>query len=605
MKVTLFRMADLFDLCNKLPGKPGIYKFLDKEGQIIYIGKAKNLKKRVSSYFRRTNYENRKILVLVKKVANIEYIIVESESDALLLENSLIKKFQPKYNIQLKDDKTFPWICVKNEPFPRVFHTRKYIKDGSLYFGPYTSMSTVRTILALIRQLFKIRTCNYFLSKTNIENNKFKPCLEYHLGNCMAPCIGNQLEDEYNENIDQVKYLLKGNISGVINYLKNLMNEYSTGLKFENAQEIKEKIMILEGYQSKSTVVNPAINDLDVFSYIDDEKSAFVNYMKIINGAINQSHTVQIKKRLNESKNDLLLFAIVDIRQRMFSESKEIVVPFFPGEGINDVKFVIPKKGDKKSLLNLSERNLKYFIAEHDKQAEQLKEKTPDNIILQQLKMDLKLPELPTHIECFDNSNIQGKNPVAACVVFKNGKPLKREYRHFNIKSVVGPNDFASMEEVIYRRYKRLREENKGLPQLIIIDGGKGQLSSAYKSLVKLDLSRQISIIGIAKRLEEIYVPKDPVPIYFDKSSPSLKLIQYMRNEAHRFGIQFHRQKRDKSSISSELNNIKGIGKQTVELLFSKFKSIEKIKNVTFESLAGIIGKSKAKIIQEYFKKEN
>ncbi len=594
-------MLEINKILKNIPDKPGIYQFYNKKNDIIYIGKAKNLRKRVNSYFQRTHYENNKLKTLVNQTVNIDYIIVETESDALLLENSLVKKYQPKYNVQLKDDKTFPWICIKNERFPRVFHTRTYAKDGSIFYGPYTSMAIVRTVLNLIRQLFKIRTCNYILSEKNIKAGRFKVCLEYHIGNCKAPCVGLQNIKEYDENVDQIKSILKGNISSVIGYLKSLMKSYAKSLKYEEAQEIKEKIEILERYKSKSTVVNPLIDDLDVFSYLDDRVNAYVNYIKIVNGAIIQSHTVELKKKLDEAKEDLILFAIIDIRQKLYSKSKEVVLPFKPNIDVDGIKFIIPKKGDKLKLLQLSERNLKYYKLEKDKINEIFKEKSPANKILIQLKDNLRLFEIPEYIECFDNSNIQGTNPVASCVVFKGGKPLRSEYRHYNIKSVKGPDDYASIEEVVYRRYLRLINENHPLPHLIVIDGGKGQLSSAYKSLEKLNLLRQIAVIGIAKKLEEIYVPKDSIPIYLNKNSTSLKLLQNIRNEAHRFGIQFHRQKRSATLISSEINNIKGIGNQTVEKLFKIFKNIENIKSASENELEKVVGKSKSKIIINYF----
>lgn len=594
-------MPDLNKIIKNIPDKPGIYQFYNKKNDIIYIGKAKNLRKRVNSYFQKTHYENNKLKTLVNQTVSIDYIVVETESDALLLENSLVKKYQPKYNVQLKDDKTFPWICIKNERFPRVLYTRTYTKDGSIFYGPYTSMATVRTVLNLIRQLFKIRTCSYVLSEKNIKAGKFKVCLEYHIGNCKAPCIGLQNIKEYNENIEQIKSILKGNISSVIVYLKSLMKSYANSLKYEEAQEIKEKIEILERYKSKSTIVNLSINNLDVFSYLDDQANAYINYIKIVSGAIIQSHTVELKKKLDESKEDLLLFAMIDIRQKLYSESKDVVLPFKPKVELDGIKFVIPKKGDKLKLLQLSERNLKYYKLEKDRIKETFKEKSPINKILIQLKDDLRLSEIPEYIECFDNSNIQGTNPVAACVVFKEGKPLKSEYRHYNIKSVKGQDDYASIEEVVYRRYSRLINENHPLPQLIVIDGGKGQLSSAYKSLEKLNISKQIAIIGIAKKLEEIYVPKDSIPIYLNKNSASLKLLQKIRNEAHRFGIQFHRQKRSATLTTSEINNIKGVGSQTVEKLFKMFKNIENIKNASIKDLEKVIGKSKSKIITNYF----
>ena len=589
-------------LIKVLPDKPGVYLFIDKSGRIIYVGKAKRLKKRVASYFTK-NHESGKTRILVNKIVDIRHIVVDTETDALLLENNLIKKYQPRYNVLLKDDKTYPYICVKNEPFPRVFMTRNPVKDGSFYFGPYTSVRMVRLILDMFRQLYRLRTCKYNLSKENINSNKFKVCLEYHINNCLAPCVGLQDEDSYNESIEQVKQILKGDIKKVIENLKQSMLQYAENFEYENAQSLKEKIQLLENYRSKSMVVNPAIHNVDVFSIADDEQFAYINFMKIINGAIIQVHTVEIKKKLNESLNDLLLLAIVDIRQTFKSVSKEVLLPFKPDQDIEGIQFVVPKIGDKKKLLELSEKNLKFYMLEKNKQRANLDPEKYTKRILEKMKKDLRLQELPRHIECFDNSNIQGTNPVAACVVFRNAKPYKKEYRHFHVKSVEGPDDFASMEEIIYRRYKRLLDEQKDLPQLIIIDGGKGQLSAALKSLEKLGLRGKISIIGIAKKLEEIYFPGDSVPLYLDKNSETLKVIQHARNEAHRFGISFHRQMRSKKFLHSELEYISGIGKKTIEQLYARFKTFDEIKNASLEELSQAIGIAKAQIIYRYFQK--
>lgn len=585
----------------ELPSKPGVYRFYDKTDNLLYVGKAKNLKKRVSSYFSKQHHSG-KTNILVSKIENIKPIIVETESDALLLENNLIKEHQPKYNILLKDDKTFPWICIKNEPFPRVFTTRTYIKDGSKYFGPYTSGKTVRTILDLINALFKLRTCKYNLSEENISRKKFKVCLEYHIGNCKAPCIGNQKEKDYNINIDQIEHILKGNLKTIKEYLSNLMHEHAENYKFEEAAEIKNKLDLIDNYRSKSTIVHPTINNIDVFTIINDVNTAYINYFKIIDGAIIQSYTGEYKKQLDENKEELLSSAIIDIRNKYHSNSKEIILPFNPDFEIPGAKIHIPQIGDKKKLLDLSERNLKYYRFEKLKQLEKVNPEKHTERILNTIQKDLRLNKLPVHIECFDNSNIQGTNPVAACVVFKNTKPAKKEYRKFNIKTVEGANDFASMEEVIYRRYKRLVEENKELPQLIVIDGGKGQLSSAVKSIKKLNLFNKIAIIGIAKKLEEIYFPGDSIPLYLDKNSESLKVIQHLRNEAHRFGITFHREKRSKEFIQSELNTIKGIGTKTAEALLAHFNSIDNIKTANIDSIASIIGKSKATIVYTHFR---
>jgi len=592
---------DLKSLISVLPDNPGVYLFFNEEGTVIYVGKAKNLKKRVSSYFNKTP-DNGKTRVLVKKIRDIKHIVVETEEDALLLENNLIKKYQPRYNILLKDDKTFPWIVIKNEPFPRVFQTRNIVRDGSLYFGPYTSGGMVRTLLDLFRHLFPLRTCNYNLSKENIEKKKFRVCLEYHIGNCKAPCIGAYNEIEYEKDIQQVKDILKGNISSVIKYLKELMKEYSLNLEFEKAEEIKKRIDTLSGYQSKSTVVNPKMSDVDVFSYIEDESAGYVNYLKVINGAIIQSHTMEFRKKLNESKDEILQMAVSEVKNRSKQLAKEILVPFRLSVMFSGSRFLVPKIGDKKKLLELSERNVKYYRLEKLKQIANSKKLTRDQRILETMKQDLRLKDLPVHIECFDNSNIQGHYPVAACVVFKNAKPAKKEYRHFNIKTVEGPNDFASMEEVVYRRYKRLLEEKKELPQLIIIDGGKGQLGAAMNSLRKLDLDEKIAVIGIAKRLEELFYPSDPVPLYLDKNSETLKVIQNLRNEAHRFGITFHRNKRSRDFVKSQLENIPGVGEKTIKSLYGKFGSFNKIKEATEEQLTELLGKSKGKLVYSVLK---
>jgi len=584
-----------------LPDNPGIYQFLDKDGKIIYVGKAKNLKKRVSSYFRQ-HHEYGKTRVLVKKIHNIDHIVVPTETDALLLENNLIKKYQPRYNVLLKDDKTYPWICIKNERFPRIFTTRTLVKDGSEYFGPYTSMKTVRTLLDLIKDLYKIRTCSYDLSREKIAQGRYKVCLEYHLGNCLGPCEGFQSHQDYQEQITAVREILKGNFKDSIYRFRNKMNDLAAAMKFEEAHEIKEKIEVLENYQSKSTVVNPKISNVDVFSVVSDQEYGYVNFLQISHGAIIRAHTIEMKKKLDESDRELLELAITELRSRFNSLSKEILVPF-QVDVVKDVKVSIPKLGDKRRILELSLRNAKLYRQERFKQ---IKITDPDrhvNRIMEQMKKDLRLSVEPRHIECFDNSNIQGTNPVAACVVFKDAKPSKKDYRHFNIKTVVGPDDFASMEEVVHRRYKRLVEENEPLPQLIIIDGGKGQLSSALKSLDLLGLRGKIAIIGIAKRLEEIYYPGDSIPLYLDKKSETLKIIQQLRNEAHRFGITFHRQKRSKSAINSELLQIKGVGEKTATELLKKFKSVKRIKAATKEELSEHVGQAKAEIIYNALQK--
>ena len=586
-----------------LPNAPGVYQYFDKEDVIIYVGKAKNLKKRVASYFTKT-HENGKTRVLVKKIVRIKHIVVNTETDALLLENNLIKKYKPRYNVLLKDDKSYPWLCIKKERFPRIFMTRRVIKDGSEYFGPYTSVKTVRVLLDLIKELYQLRTCNYDLSAQNINEGKYKVCLEYHLKNCKGPCEALETEAHYNESIKEIRNIIKGNFKESLEKFNKMMLDFAQKMEFEEAQKIKEKLDLLSNYQSKSTIINPSINNVDVFTIISDETHGYANFLKISNGSIIQSHTTEIKKKLDETDKELLELFIIEIRQRFDSQSPEIYVPFKVdiGEGI---KVTIPKLGDKKRIVELSERNAKYYRQE---QFKQIKIVDPDRHvkrIMAQMKKDLRLKEEPRHIECFDNSNIQGTNPVAACVVFRDGKPSKKEYRHYNIKTVVGPDDFASMEEVVYRRYKRLLSEGKSLPQLIIIDGGKGQLSSALKSLDILGLRGKIAIIGIAKRLEEIYYPDDPIPLYLDKKSETLKITQYLRNEAHRFGITFHRNKRSKSALQSELEQIPDVGKQTITTLLRKFKSAKRVKEASLADLKEAIGYARAVKVHQYYHKEN
>ncbi|ETN94537.1 excinuclease ABC subunit UvrC [Zhouia amylolytica] len=582
-----------------IPNNPGVYQFYDKEGKILYVGKAKNLKKRVSSYFHK-EHDSGKTRVLVKKIVEIRHIVVPTETDALLLENNMIKKYQPRYNVMLKDDKTYPWICIKNERFPRVFSTRKLVRDGSEYFGPYTNVRTVRALLELIKDLYPLRTCSYDLSKEKIDAGRYKVCLEYHIGNCLGPCEGLQSTESYDQQIKAIREIVKGNFKESLQLFKKQMKDFAEALKFEEAQKIKEKLEVLENYQAKSTIVHPRITNVDVFTVVSDEAYGYVNFLQLSYGAIIRSHTIEMKKKLDETDRELLELAIIELRQRFHSQSKEIYVPFeiTMEEGI---KVTIPKVGDKRKLLDLSERNAKFYRQERFKQAKITDPDRHVNRLMAQMKKDLRLSEEPRHIECFDNSNIQGTNPVAACVVFKNGKPSKKDYRHFNIKTVEGPDDFASMEEVVYRRYRRLLDENQSLPQLIIIDGGKGQLSSALKSLDALGLRGQIAIIGIAKRLEEIYYPGDSIPMYLDKKSETLKVIQYLRNEAHRFGITFHRQKRSKAAIDSELENIPGVGEKTAVELLKEFKSVKRIKEASIEKLIEVVGVSKAQKIYEAF----
>ena len=594
-------IARLKKLVAVLPESPGVYQYLDKNGTIIYVGKAKRLKRRVSSYFNKYQ-ERAKIRVLVRNINDIKHIVVDSEQDALLLENNLIKKYQPRYNSLLKDDKTYPWICVKNEPFPRIFSTRKFVRDGSTYFGPYTSGFAMKTLLELIRQLYPIRTCALNLSHDAVVKGKYKICLEHHIGNCLGPCEGRQTEEDYAEAVSNIKEILKGNSNAVLELLKTKMNALSKDYKFEEAQQIKNKIDKLSEFQSKSTIVSPTIHNVDVFSIIDDDDCAYINFMKVVNGAIVQVHTFEMQKHIEEDKESTLLSVIQEARERYLSTSHEIIVPFDLDFELDNITFTIPQRGDKKKLLELSQRNALTY--KHEKLKQQLNrnpEKRTERI-METMKKDLRLKECPVLIEGFDNSNIQGTNPVASCVVFRNGKPSKRDYRHFNIKTVVGANDFASMEEIIYRRYSRQLEEGNELPQLILIDGGKGQLGAAVNSLTKLGLMGKISVIGIAKRLEELYYPGDPVPLYLDKNSETLKVLQNVRNESHRFGITFHRDKRSKAFLVSELDNIKGIGDKTKEALFNELKTIDAIRTAPVETLEKIVGKAKAVVVANYFR---
>tara|TARA_R110000765_G_scaffold371883_1_gene462197 strand:+ start:583 stop:2379 length:1797 start_codon:yes stop_codon:yes gene_type:complete len=591
---------DLEIQLKTLPNSPGVYQYYDKTGRLLYVGKAKNLKKRVSSYFNK-KHDSARTHVLVKKIVEIKHIVVNSETDALLLENNLIKKYQPRYNVMLKDDKSYPWICIKKERFPRVFPTRRLIKDGSEYYGPYTSMKTVHTLLDLIKGLYPLRTCNYDLSEEKIDAGKYKVCLEYHLGNCYGPCEDKYSAKDYHDNIDAIREIVKGNFKDSLFRFRNRMKEYADNMEFEEAQRIKDKIDILEGYQAKSTVVNPKINNVDVFSIVSDEGYGYVNFLQLSHGAIIRSHTLEIKKKLAENDQELLEIGIVEIRQRFNSRSSEIYVPFKVEVG-EDLKVTVPQLGDKKRIVELSERNAKYFRMERFKQTKIVDPDRHTNRLMAQMKADLRLNEEPRHIECFDNSNIQGTNPVAACVVFKNGKASKKDYRKFNIKTVTGANDFASMEEVVFRRYRRLLNEGEDLPQLIIVDGGKGQLSSGVKALETLGLRGKIAIVGIAKRLEEIYYPGDSIPLYLDKKSESLKIIQQLRNEAHRFGITFHRNKRSNAALGTELDMITGIGEKTVVELLKHFRSVKNVKEASEHNLAEIIGPAKAKLIHNYYK---
>lgn len=589
---------------EKIPPSPGIYQYFDATKKLIYIGKAKNLKKRVNSYFQKI-HSSKKLSLLVEKIFKIEYILTRDEYEALLLENNLIKKHKPFFNIQLRDDKTYPWICIKNEPFPRVFFTRNFIKDGSQYYGPYSSLKVVQSLLSFIREIYMLRSCSLDLREEKIAKKKYKVCLEYHIKNCKGPCEGLETPSQYEENIKQIKEILRGDFGAPIEFMKEKMFRFADELDFEKAQGLKEKINLLKNYQAKSIVVNPSISEVDVFSIINDEDFAYVNFMKIVNGCIIQSYNLEIKKKMDESLESMLKYAIIHVRELFSSDSKEIYLPLELDLNIPNVKISLPKIGDKKKILELSLINLKHYRQNRLEKLHFLDPSAAKNRIMKQMKEDLKLKKEPRHIECFDNSNLQGTNPVAACVVFREGKPSKKEYRKFSIKTVEGPDDFASMREVIYRRYKKLIEENQSLPELIVIDGGKGQLSAALESLKELDLIDQIQILSIAKRLEEIYFPGDPMPLYLNKTSETLKIIQRLRDEAHRFGLSFHRQKRSKLALSSELDFISGIGEKTRNILLSHFGSLKAISETSLENLKELVGESRAKKIQNFFLEKN
>ncbi|WP_320054851.1 excinuclease ABC subunit UvrC [uncultured Acetobacteroides sp.] len=588
-------------LVEILPNQPGVYQYLDEEGVVIYVGKAKDLKKRVSSYFTSRRYESKKLMVLVRKIRDIKHIVVPTESDALLLENNLIKKLQPRYNINLKDDKTYPWIAIKNELFPRVFSTRRYVKDGTRYFGPYTSVTRLRTLLDLIKQIYHLRTCNLNLDENSISKAKYKPCLEYHIGNCKAPCVNYSLISEYDNSVKEISEILRGNLGDLLSMLKCKMEIAASDYRFEEAHIIKQKIEMMETYQSKSVIVSTSITNLDVFSVVMDSSNAYANSMRVKNGMVVQSHNFEIKLQIEEEKESILSFVIAEIHERLGFVSREVVVPFLPDQEFPNSTYTIPQRGDKLKLLELSEKNAKMFRMEKLKQLEKVDPERHTARILNTIKKDLQLDELPVHIECFDNSNIQGSNPVAACVVFRDAKPSKKDYRHFNVKTVVGPDDFASMREIVYRRYRRMLDEGESLPNLIVIDGGKGQLSAAVESLKKLDIIHKIPVVGLAKKMEEIYFPNDPIPLYLDKNSESLKVLMHIRDEAHRFGITFHRNKRSSSFIKSEIKSIPGIGEKSAMELYGKFKTVAKMREASEEEIAQVVGAHRAKIIFEYF----
>ncbi len=594
----------LKNIIRNIPQKPGCYQYYDDKGVIIYVGKAKNLKKRVSSYFTKNHEDSPKTRILVSKIKDIKYIIVESEEDTLLLENSLIKEFQPRYNVMLKDDKSYPSIVIRNEYFPRIEITRKILKDGSKYFGPYSNVLSVKTLLELIHKLYPIRTCSLNLTPEKIAEGKYKVCLEYHIKRCKGPCVGLQDFEEYIKNVNAIQEILKGNTNLVSESIYSEMQALAEKQEFEEANKLKEKFILIENFKNKSTVVSSIKYNIDVFSYDEDADAGYINYLNVYNGAVIQAYTFEYRKRIEEEKEELLALGIIEVRKRFGSTAKEIVVPFLPDLKLDGVEINIPQRGDKKKLLLLSTQNVRQYKVDKLKRAESLNPEQRGTRILKEMQKDLNLKDLPSHIECFDNSNIQGTNPVSACVVFKMGKPSKKDYRHFNVKTVVGPDDFSTMREVVYRRYHRLIEEGSPLPQLIVIDGGKGQLSAACESLKELGIYGKVAIVGIAKRLEEIYYPEDSIPLYLDKNSESLKIIQHLRDEAHRFGITFHRNQRSKGQVKSELDNIKGIGEETKRLLLKEFKSVKRIKSASNEEIEKVVGKHKATLIEKYFTEE-
>lgn len=599
------KREDFDAIADSIPRSPGVYQFINEEGTILYVGKAKSLKNRVSSYFNAAGQVMNKTRVMVRNAHHLEYIIVDSEQDALLLENTLIKKYQPRYNVSLKDGKSYSYLCIRNERFPRVYFTRQVIRDGSQYFGPYTSKWRMKMILELIRHIFPLRTCALALSEENIRKRKFKVCLEYHIKNCMGPCEGLESEETYQYKIEQIRNILRGHLTPVKDYLLEQMHLHADNLEFEQAHLMKEKMSLFEDYRSKSTVVSTTIRDVDVFTVALDEQEAFVHYLKVVNGALINTYTLELEKNLDDDETMILVYAIERLRERFDSIAPEILVPFGIQLSDPEVKITVPQRGDKKKLIDLSEKNVRYFLAQRKKeQASRQRKQTPAERILRTLQQDLQMNEMPLHIECFDNSNIQGTNPVAACVVFRNAKPAKKDYRHFNVKTVEGPNDFASMEEIVYRRYRRMLDESQSLPQLIIIDGGKGQLGAAVKSLEKLEILDRVKVIGIAKRLEEIFFPGDPLPLYINKKSESLKLIQQARNEAHRFALTFHRTKRSQGFVRTSLTDIQGIGEKTAQKLLKTFGSVKAIQEASKERLQEIAGKTAAEKIIRHFNNE-
>lgn len=603
MDATVDYKENLKNIIKNIPETPGCYQYYDEKGEIIYVGKAKNLKRRVSSYFTKSHDNSPKTRILVRKIRDIKYIVVDTEEDTLLLENNLIKELQPRYNIRLKDDKTYASIVIRNEFFPRVEQTRNIIKNGSLYFGPYSNGLGLKIMLQTLHKLYPLRTCKYTLLPNEIAEGKYKPCLEFHIKRCKAPCIALQSEEEYLENIESIKEILKGNTSIVLDQIYSKMMDFANKQDFEKAHELKEKYKILESFKQKSTVVTNINYNIDIFGYDEDESAAYINYMSVNNGAIIKAYTFEYSKGIEEEKEELLSTAIIEMRERFDSKAKEVIVPFIPELTTDKFEFTTPQRGDKAKLLKLSIQNVKQYKVDKLKKAETLNPEQRNTRIIKEIQNDLHLKELPIQIECFDNSNIQGTNPVSACVVFIKGKPAKKMYRHFNVKTVEGPDDFSTMREAVYRRYHRLLEESAPLPQLIVIDGGKGQLSAACESLKELNLYGKIAIIGLAERLEEIYFPEDPIPLYLDKNSDSMKVILHLRDEAHRFGLAFHRNKRSKQQTESELDKIKGIGEKTKAALLKHFKSVKRLKNSNLEEIKEVIGQNKAEIIWEYIQK--
>jgi len=600
----MYLSEKLKNIIQNIPEKPGCYQYFDDKETIIYVGKAKNLKKRVSSYFTKNYEHSSRTRVLVSKIRDIKYIVVDSEEDTLLLENNLIKELQPRYNVMLKDDKTYASIVIRNEFFPRVEQTRNIVNNGSMYFGPYSNVGSIKVLLETVHKLYPIRTCSLNLVPEKIAEGKFNVCLEYHLKRCKGPCIGAQTQDDYNKNIEAVKEILKGNTSQVSDNIYKKMMQFADNQIFEEAEKLKEKYLIIENFKNKSTVVSNIKYNIDIYSYEEDHSSAYINYLSVHNGAIIQAYTFEYKKKIDEPKEELLGLGIFEMRKRFNSTSKEIVIPFYPDSLLEGITYTIPQRGDKKKLLLLSIKNVRQYKIDKLKKAESLNPEQRSTRILKEIQKDLQLKELPVHIECFDNSNIQGTNPVSSCVVFKMGKPSKKDYRHFNVKTVIGPDDFSTMREVVHRRYHRLLMEDSTLPQLVVIDGGKGQLSAAVESLKDLGLYGKIAIVGIAKRLEEIYYPEDSIPLYLDKNSESLKVIQHLRDEAHRFGITFHRKKRSKEQTKSELDNIKGIGVEAKRLLLNHFRSLKRIKAASKEEMESIVGRHKTQLIKDYFEQK-